>query len=150
MARYLNMDIHHISYLGALEQNHHVATKGYADTKLSLLGGDMKGDIAMGGYRIRHLGEPLHDNDALHLSSADHYYLRRDGANGMRADLSLGGQRIRGVANPQTDQDGVNLRTPQDSATSVLEQATAAANTAVSDAITNHADILNQDIRKKV
>jgi len=41
------------------------------------------------------------------------------GAKWMRADLSLGGQRMRGVANPQTDQDGVNLRTFQDSATSV-------------------------------
>ena len=34
MARDLNMDTHHISYLGAPEQNHHTATKGYADTKL--------------------------------------------------------------------------------------------------------------------
>jgi len=67
----------------------------------------------------------------------------------MCADLSLGGQRIRGVANPQTDQDGVNLRTLQASATSVLEQATAAANKAVGDAITNHANILNRDIRTK-
>jgi len=56
---------------------------------------------------------------------------------------------MRGVANPQTDEDGVNLRTLQASATSVLEQATAAANTAVGDAITNHANILNRDIRTK-
>jgi len=34
MARDLNMDAHHISYLGAPEQNHHAVTKGYADTKL--------------------------------------------------------------------------------------------------------------------
>ena len=81
MARDLNMDTHHISYLGAPEQNHHAATKGYADTKLSLLGGDMQGGIAMGGNRIRHLGEPLHDNNALHLSAANDYYLRRNGAN---------------------------------------------------------------------
>ena len=64
MARDLNMDTHHISYLGAPEQNHHAATKGYADTKLSLQGGDMQGGIGMGGNRISHLGEPLHDNDA--------------------------------------------------------------------------------------
>jgi len=49
MARDLNMDTHRISYLGEPEQNHHAATKGYADTKLSLLGGDIQGDIAMGG-----------------------------------------------------------------------------------------------------
>jgi len=42
MARYFNMDGHHISYLRAPEQNHHTVTKGYADTKLSLLCGDMQ------------------------------------------------------------------------------------------------------------
>jgi len=86
MARDLNMETHHISYLGEPERNHHAATKGYADTKPSLLSGDMQGDIAMGGFRIRHLGEPLHDNDALRLSSANDYYLRRDGVNWMRTD----------------------------------------------------------------
>jgi len=63
----------------------------------------------------------------------------------MRANLSLGGRRIRGVANPQTDQDGVNLRTLQASVASV----TSAADTVVSDAITNHANILNREIRTK-
>ena len=43
----------------------------------------------------------------------------------------------------------VNLRTLQASESSVLEQATAAADTAVGDAITNHANILNRDIRTK-
>jgi len=105
MARDLNMHGHHVSYLRAPEQNHHAVTKGYADTPLPLLGGDMQGDIAMGGNRIKHLGEPLHDDDALLISSANDYYLRCDGANWMRADLSLGRRRIRGVANPQTDQD---------------------------------------------
>ena len=111
MARDLNTDGRHVSYLKEPEQSRHAVTKGYADTKLSFLGGSMQGDIGMGGNRIRHLGEPLHDNDALRLSSANDYYLRRDGAHWMRADLSLGGQRIRGVANPQADQDMVNLKT---------------------------------------
>ena len=71
MARDLNTDTHQISYLGAPEQNHHAATKEYADTKLSLQGGDMQGGIGMGGNRISHLGEPLHDNDTLRLSSAN-------------------------------------------------------------------------------
>jgi len=108
----------------------------------------MRGGIGMGGNKISHLGEPLHDNDALRLSSANDYYLRREGANWMRTDLSLGGRRI-SLANPQTDQDGVNLRTLQASATSVLEQESVAANTAVGDAITKHANILNPDIRTK-
>jgi len=79
MARDLNMDTHHISYLGAPEQNHQAATKGYADTKLSLQGGDVQGGIGMGGIRISHLGEPLHDNDALRLRSGNEFYLKRDG-----------------------------------------------------------------------
>jgi len=145
MAIDLNMDGRHVSYLGAQEQNHHVVTKGYADTKLSLLGGDMQGDIGMGGNRIRHLGEPLHDNDTLRLSSANDYYLRRDRANWMHADVSLDGRRIRGVANPQTDQDDVNVRTLQASEARVLQEATIA----VGDAITNHANILNPEIRTK-
>jgi len=143
MAIDLNMDGHHVSYLREPEQNHHAVTKRYADTKLPLLCGSMQAEIGMSGNRISHLGEPLHNNDALRLSSANEFYLKRDGSNWMRSDLSVGGFRIRGVANPREDQDGVNLRTLQASATSVLEQATAAANTAVGDAITNHANILN-------
>jgi len=143
MAIDLNMDGHHVSYLREPEENHHAVTKGYADTKLPLLGGSMQGEIGMSGNRISNLGEPVHNNDALRLSSANDYYLRRDGANWMRNDLSVGGFRVRGMANPKEDQDGVNLRTLQASATSVLEQATAAANTAVDDAITNHANILD-------
>jgi len=72
------------------------------------------------------------------------------GCGGGSHGPALGGRRIKVVANPQTDQDGVNLRTLQASATRVLKQATEAANTAVGDAITNHANILNQDIRTKV
>jgi len=145
MAIDLNLDGHHITYLRAPEQNHHAVTKGYADTKLLLLGGSMQGEIRMAGNRISHLGEPLHDNDALRLSSANHYSLRRDEDSWMRADLSLCGRRIRGMANPQTDQDGVNLRTFQASVASV----TSAADMVVGDAITNHANILNREIRTK-
>jgi len=110
MERDLNMDGNHVSYLRALEQNHHAATKEYADTKLSRLGEDMQGGIGMAGNRISQLGEPLHDNDAVRLSSANHFYLRRDEVNCMRNDLSVGGFRVRGMANPRTDQDDVNLQ----------------------------------------
>ena len=53
------------------------------------------------------------------------------------------------VGNPREEQDALNLRTLQDSATSVLEQATAAADTAVGNAVANHANILDRDIRTK-
>jgi len=51
------------------------------------------------------------------------------------------------IGDPHEEQDVVNLRTLQASESSVLEQATVAANTAVGDASTNHAYILNRDIR---
>jgi len=114
MARDSNMDGNHISYLRAPEQNHHAATKGYADRKLSHLGGSMQGEIEMSGNRIAHLGEPEQSNDAVRLSSAKHFYLRRDGSNWMRNDLCLGGHRVTGIANPQEDQDAVNKRTLDD------------------------------------
>jgi len=111
MARDLNMDGRHVSYLREPEQSHHAVTKGYADTKLSLLGGDMQGDIGRGGNRISHLGEPVQSNDPVRLSYANEFYLKRDGSNWMRDDLSLGGHRVIGMANPRLDQDAVDKRT---------------------------------------
>jgi len=99
----------------------------------------MQDEIGMAGNRIRHLGEPLDDNDALRLSSANEFYLKRDGTNWVRADLSSGGQRIRGVANPQTEQDVVNVSTLEASEAHVIQQRTAAADTAGSNAVENHA-----------
>jgi len=100
-----------------------VATKAYCDTKLSLLGGNMQGDIAMGGHLIRHLGEPTHQNEGTRNGCVDENFLKRDGSNWMRNDLSLDGFRVRGLGNPQTDQDGVNLRTLQASEARVLQEA---------------------------
>ena len=78
------------------------------------------------------------NNDAVRLSSANEYYLKCDGYNWMRGDLSSGGFRVRGMANPKTDQDVVTLKTCQDSEMYILEQASAAVDTAVNDAIRNH------------
>jgi len=58
MSRDLYMDGRFVLYLRLPEQNHHAATKGYTDAKLSRSGGEMQGDIRMGGNRISHLGEP--------------------------------------------------------------------------------------------
>jgi len=149
MPRDLSMDTHHVSYLGAPEQNHHTATKGYGDTKLSLFGGVMKSDIGMGRTRISHLGEPEQSNDTVRLSYANEFYLKRDATNWMRGPLHSGGFQVIRVGKSREEQDVVNLRTLQASATSVLEQATAAANTAVGDAITNHTNNLNRDIITK-
>jgi len=61
----------------------------------------------------------------------------------------LSGFRVRGTENPRTKQDGVNLRTIHASEMRVLEQATSAADTTVSDVIRNHANILNREIQVK-
>jgi len=63
--------------------------------------------------------------------------------------LHAGGFQVIHVGDPREEQEVVNLRTLQASESSVLEQATTAADTAVGDAITNHANILNRDIRTK-
>jgi len=60
-----------------------------------------------------------------------------------------GGFQVIHFGDPREEQDAVNLQTLQASESSVLEQATAAAGTVVGDAITNHANILNRDIRTK-
>jgi len=83
MAIDLNMNGNCVSYLKAPEQNHHAVTKGYADTKLSLRGGSMQGEIGMAGNRISHLGEPEQDNDAVRLRFVNEYFLRRDGSGFM-------------------------------------------------------------------
>ena len=149
MARDLNLDGHRVSYLGAPEQNHHAATKGYADTKLSLLGADMQGGISMAGNRISHLGEPVQSNDAVRLSSANEVYLKRDATSWVRMSLHAGGFQVIRVGDPRKEQDAVNLRTLLASEARVLQEATSVADTAVGDAITNHTNILNRDIRTK-
>jgi len=110
----LNIDGYHVSYLKAPEQSHLAVTKGYADTKLSLLGGDMQGWIGMAGNRISHLGEPEQDNDAVRLRFVSKYFLRRNWSNWMRNDLSFGGHGVTGMANHVADQDAVNKRTLDD------------------------------------
>jgi len=67
----------------------------------------------------------------------------------MRGPLHACGFQVIRVGNPRKEQDTANLQTLQASATRVLKQATAAANTADGNAITNHANILNRDIRTK-
>jgi len=54
-----------------------------------------------------------------------------------------------GMSNPQEGQDGANLQTLQASEARVLQEVTSVADTAVGDAIANHANILNRDIRTK-
>jgi len=110
----LNMDVHQLLFLKDLTQSHNAATKGYVDSKLSLLGGDLQGGTGMGGNRISHLGEPEQESDAVRLRFVNEYFQRRDGASWMRNDLSLGGHKVTGMSNPEADQDGVNKRTLED------------------------------------
>ena len=91
-----------------------MVTKGYADTKLSLLGGHAGRDWYGRKQDFTLLGEPEQKNDAVRLSSANDFYLRRDGSNWMRNDLSVGGHRMTGMVNPQADQDAVNKKTLAD------------------------------------
>jgi len=72
----------------------------------------------MAGNRISHLGEPVQSNDAVRLSYANEFYLRRDGTNWMRGPLHAGGFQVIRVGDPREEQDAVNLRTLQASVAS--------------------------------
>ena len=104
------------------------------------------GGIGMAGNRISHL---VQSNDAVRLSYANELYQKRDGANWMRGLLHAGGFQVIHVRNPHEEQDVVNLQTLQASEAQVLQEATSEADTAVGDAITHHANILNREIRTK-
>ena len=95
------------------------------------------------------MGESVQSNDAVRLSSANEFFLKRDGTSWMRESLHAGGFKVIRVGDPREEQDAVNLRTLQASKAHVLQQATAAAGTAVGNAVANHANILNRDIRTK-
>ena len=79
--------------------------------------------IGTSGNMISRLGPPEQYNDALWLSSANQFYLRRDGLNWMQSDLSLGSHKVTGMSKPEADQDGVNLGTFRASEARLLEQA---------------------------
>jgi len=81
MAGDLYMDDHQISYLTDPQQSHHVSTKRYAHMKLLIFAGHMKESIGMAENRISHFWEPMQNNNAVKLSSASDFYLRRDGVN---------------------------------------------------------------------
>jgi len=55
------------------------------------------------------LGEPEQSNDAVRLSYANEFYLKRDGTNWMRGPLHAGGFQVIRVGNPHKEQDAVNL-----------------------------------------
>ena len=50
----LHMDVHQLLFLKDPTQSHNAVTKGYVDSKLSLLGGNLQGGVGMGGNRISH------------------------------------------------------------------------------------------------
>ena len=75
--------------------------------------------------------------------------MKRDGHSWMRGPFHAGGFQVTKVGDPKGGQDAVNLRTLKKYEMNVLEQATSAADTVVSEAVHNHANILNREIRTK-
>ena len=51
----------------------------------------------------------MQNNDAVRLSSANEFFLRRDGTNWMRGLLHAGGFQVIRVRDPREEQDVVNL-----------------------------------------
>jgi len=78
MAVDLNMGSNHVSYLKTQEQNQHPATQ---IRNYHFKVGTCRVRLEWVETRIAHLGEPEQSNDAVRLSSANEFYLRRDGIN---------------------------------------------------------------------
>ena len=111
------------------------ANKSYADTKLSLTGGTMTGDLDLGGKRITNVGDPplsppeisiqilppylRQKTDAVNIrtmyrvlfllkdsiDSEDRSFLKLDGTRSMTGDLDMGDNSIQKVADPVNADD---------------------------------------------
>ncbi len=88
------------------------ANKGYVDTqdalKLSLTGGTMSGNIAMGGNLITGMGAPSAGGDATNKTYVDAQVATRLALAGgtMSGAIAMGNNKITGLATPTADADG--------------------------------------------
>jgi len=84
----INMTTNRIVNMGDPEQNHHAATKKYVDdglslytdiieSKLSLSGGTMTGNINMNSKKITALVAPTDDNDAVRKQYVDKNFIKK-------------------------------------------------------------------------
>lgn len=87
------------------------ANKGYVDTqdalKLSLTGGTMSGNIAMGGNLVTGLGAPSAGGDATNKTYVDAQVATRLALAGgtMSGAIAMGSSKITGLGTPTADQD---------------------------------------------
>lgn len=87
------------------------ANKGYVDTqdslKLSLTGGTMSGNIAMGGNLVTGLGAPSAGGDATNKTYVDAQVATRLALAGgtMAGAIAMGSSKITGLGTPTADQD---------------------------------------------
>ena len=61
----LNMDANQVIFLKEPEDRHHAATKGYADTKLLIFGGEMRNDLSLGNHKVTDMANPVTDHDGV-------------------------------------------------------------------------------------
>jgi len=87
------------------------ANKGYVDTqdalKLSLTGGTMSGNIAMGGNLVTGLGSPVAGGDATNKTYVDAQVATRLALAGgtMSGAIAMGNNKVTGLATPTADAD---------------------------------------------
>ena len=87
------------------------ANKGYVDTqdalKLSLTGGTMSGNIAMGGNLVTGLGAPSAGGDATNKTYVDAQVATRLALAGgtMSGAIAMGNNKVTGLATPTADAD---------------------------------------------
>ena len=94
-------------YLGKQNVPENIATVGLvSDNYLPLEGGQMKGELAMGGHKVTGMGDPTADAQAANKRYVDTRLKRTGGTQQkMEGILYLGGNKIAGVGEPELSTD---------------------------------------------
>ena len=100
----LNMGSKQITNLGANIQNtYDVVNLGFCDTKY--LQKVSNSDLDMDQHRIKDMGQPVDNNDAVNKYYVDHNFLNRLTPNALGGDLDIRGHKIIILGNPSDPND---------------------------------------------
>ena len=100
----LDMGNQQITNLGANIQNtYDVVNLGFCDTKY--LQKVSNSDLDMDNHKIKDMGQPVDDNDAVNKYYVDHNFLNRLKPNALGGDLDMRGHKITILGNPSHPND---------------------------------------------
>ena len=107
METYLDMGNHYIYNVKAPINNDQGVNKSYADTKLSLSGGLMTGNLDMNNNRIYNVAQPNGDNQPATKIWSENTFLAKNGGV-MASNLNMSNNEIINVGDATNDKDGIS------------------------------------------